>query len=104
MNKVTSFFCRQIYLVLRPLFSPLSYWRRKKGKRESFAFAFPTPYESQTYIPPKPSRFCVIGGGAAIAAIEGIAPEGKLGFLSTGGVAMLEYLLKGTLPAIEVLK
>jgi phosphoglycerate kinase len=46
----------------------------------------------------------VIGGGDTIAAIEGVAPEGKLGFLSTGGGAMLEYLLKGTLPAIEVLK
>ena len=47
----------------------------------------------------------VIGGGDTIAAIEkaGIAQE-HLGFLSTGGGAMLEYLLKGTLPGIEVLK
>lgn len=47
----------------------------------------------------------VIGGGDTIAVIEksGI-PESKLGFLSTGGGAMLEYLLKGTLPAIEALK
>ncbi len=47
----------------------------------------------------------VIGGGDTIAAIEktGVAQE-KLGFLSTGGGAMLEYLLKGTLPGIEVLK
>ena len=46
----------------------------------------------------------VIGGGDTIAAIEktGVAQE-KLGFLSTGGGAMLEYLLKGTLPGIEVL-
>jgi len=46
----------------------------------------------------------VIGGGDTIAAIEDVIPGGKLGFLSTGGGAMLEYLLKGTLPAIEVLK
>lgn len=47
----------------------------------------------------------VIGGGDTIAAIEqsGI-PQEKMGFLSTGGGAMLEYLLKGTLPAIEALK
>jgi phosphoglycerate kinase len=47
----------------------------------------------------------VIGGGDTIAVIEksGI-PESKLGFLSTGGGAMLEYLLKGTLPGIEALK
>lgn len=47
----------------------------------------------------------VIGGGDTIGAIEmaGVSQE-KLGFLSTGGGAMLEYLLKGTLPGIEVLK
>lgn len=47
----------------------------------------------------------VIGGGDTIAAIEktGVAQE-NLGFLSTGGGAMLEYLLKGTLPGIEVLR
>ena len=46
----------------------------------------------------------VIGGGDTIAAIEqsGVSQE-NLGFLSTGGGAMLEYLLKGTLPAIEAL-
>lgn len=46
----------------------------------------------------------VIGGGDTIAAIEktGVAQE-NLGFLSTGGGAMLEYLLKGTLPGVEVL-
>ncbi len=47
----------------------------------------------------------VIGGGDTIAAVEqsGI-PHESLGFLSTGGGAMLEYLLKGTLPAIEALQ
>ncbi len=46
----------------------------------------------------------VIGGGDTIAAIQdaGIGMD-KLGFLSTGGGAMLEYMLKGTLPAIEAL-
>lgn len=47
----------------------------------------------------------VIGGGDTIAAIQesGVSEE-KLGFLSTGGGAMMEYLLKGTLPAIEALQ
>lgn len=46
----------------------------------------------------------VIGGGDTIAAIQdaGIGMD-KLGFLSTGGGAMLEYMLKGTLPAVEAL-
>jgi phosphoglycerate kinase len=52
----------------------------------------------------KSSANKVIGGGDTIAAIQesGISDE-KLGFLSTGGGAMLEYLLKGTLPGIAVL-
>lgn len=47
----------------------------------------------------------VIGGGDTIAAIEesGVPLE-HLGFLSTGGGAMLEYLLKGTLPGIAALE
>ncbi|MDO8561211.1 MAG: phosphoglycerate kinase [bacterium] len=46
----------------------------------------------------------VIGGGDTIAAIEasGVSQD-NLGFLSTGGGAMLEYLLKGTLPGVAVL-
>lgn len=46
----------------------------------------------------------VIGGGDTVAAIQesGIGME-KLDFLSTGGGAMLEYLLDGTLPGIEAL-
>ncbi len=47
----------------------------------------------------------VIGGGDTIAALEGSGiKQENLGFLSTGGGAMLEYLLKGTLPAIEALE
>ena len=47
----------------------------------------------------------LIGGGDTIAAIEAAGvPQEKLGFLSTGGGAMLEYLLKGTLPAITALE
>jgi phosphoglycerate kinase len=46
----------------------------------------------------------VIGGGDTIAALQqsGVNME-ALGFLSTGGGAMLEYLSKGTLPAIDAL-
>ncbi len=46
----------------------------------------------------------VIGGGDTIAVIEesGI-PQENLGFLSTGGGAMLEYILQGTLPGLEPL-
>ena len=47
----------------------------------------------------------VVGGGDTIAAIEHAGVTmGPNTFLSTGGGAMLEYLLKGTLPGIEALK
>lgn len=46
----------------------------------------------------------VIGGGDTIALIEEAKLDvSKLGFLSTGGGAMLEFLLKGSLPAIDAL-
>jgi phosphoglycerate kinase len=46
----------------------------------------------------------VIGGGDTVAAIEATGVKmGENAFLSTGGGAMLEYLLKGTLPAIAAL-
>ena len=47
----------------------------------------------------------IIGGGDTITVLKNSGVDTtKLGFLSTGGGAMLEYLLKGTLPALEVLK
>lgn len=46
----------------------------------------------------------VIGGGDTVALLQKSGlDETKLGFLSTGGGAMLEFLLKGTLPGIEAL-
>lgn len=47
----------------------------------------------------------VIGGGDTIAALEGSGlTEERLGFFSTGGGAMLEFLIKGSLPALEALE
>lgn len=47
----------------------------------------------------------VIGGGDTIAVIEesGMNRD-NLGFLSTGGGAMLEFILSGTLPGLEALR
>jgi phosphoglycerate kinase len=47
----------------------------------------------------------VIGGGDTIAVIEesGMRRE-NLGFLSTGGGAMLEYILEGNLPGLQALE
>jgi phosphoglycerate kinase len=46
----------------------------------------------------------IVGGGDSVATVQKLKLEDKLTFVSTGGGAMLEYLAKGTLPGIEVLK
>ncbi len=45
----------------------------------------------------------IVGGGDTVALISKLKLESKLGFVSTGGGATLEYLAKGTLPGIKAL-
>lgn len=45
----------------------------------------------------------VIGGGETVAAIDAIGVRDDMTYVSTGGGAFLEFIEKGTLPAIEVL-
>lgn len=52
----------------------------------------------------KSSANSVIGGGDTVAYISKLKLEDKLGFVSTGGGATLEFLSKGTLAGIKVLK
>lgn len=46
--------------------------------------------------------YSVVGGGDTVAAIEELGLNDKLGFVSTGGGAMLTYLEKGSTPAIDL--
>jgi len=46
----------------------------------------------------------LIGGGDTVAAIRELGLEDQFTFLSTGGGAMLDYLVDGNLPGVEVLK
>lgn len=46
----------------------------------------------------------IVGGGDTLAALVGLEIEEKISFASTGGGAMLEFLLNETLPGIEVLR
>ena len=46
----------------------------------------------------------VIGGGDTISSIEEMKSEGEFSFVSTGGGAMLDFLVHETLPGIEALK
>ncbi len=45
----------------------------------------------------------LIGGGDTVAAIRELGLADSFSFLSTGGGAMLEYLIDGTLPGVEAL-
>lgn len=47
--------------------------------------------------------FTVAGGGETVEVIDKLGLTAKFGHVSTGGGAMLEYLEKGTLPALAVL-
>jgi phosphoglycerate kinase len=46
----------------------------------------------------------LIGGGDTVAAIRELTLEDKFSFLSTGGGAMLDYLIDGKLPGVVALE
>ncbi len=48
--------------------------------------------------------FTLIGGGHTLAAARKLGYIDKVKHVSTGGGALIEYLVKGTLPVIEVLR
>jgi phosphoglycerate kinase len=75
-------------------------WNGPLGKYEK-GFNGPTK-ELARAIAKSPAK-TLIGGGDTIAAIEHLGLEGKFSFVSTGGGAMLQFLLDGTLIGIEAL-
>jgi len=48
--------------------------------------------------------YSIVGGGDTVAAIESLGLQDEFSFISTAGGAMLTFLEKGTLPAIEALQ
>ncbi len=52
----------------------------------------------------KSSAKTIVGGGDTALLVSNLKIEKKLTFVSTAGGAMLEFLLKGTLPGIEAIK
>ena len=45
----------------------------------------------------------IVGGGETVAAVDAIGVRGKISYVSTGGGAFLEFIERGTLPALEML-
>jgi phosphoglycerate kinase len=50
------------------------------------------------------SGFSIAGGGDTLAAIAKYNIADKVGYISTGGGAFLEFLEGKTLPAVEILE
>jgi phosphoglycerate kinase len=48
--------------------------------------------------------FSVVGGGESLTALEQAGAMDKVGFVSTGGGAMLEFLADEPMPGVEVLR
>lgn len=76
-------------------------WNGPLGKYEE---GFGGATEEVLKIIAKSEASSVIGGGDTTALISKLKIEDKLGFVSTGGGATLDFLSKGTLPGIRVLK
>ena len=76
-------------------------WNGPLGKYEN---GFGGATEQVLKIIAKSKARSVIGGGDTVAIISKLKLESKLGFVSTGGGATLDFLAKGTLPGIKVLK
>jgi len=76
-------------------------WNGPLGKYES---GFGGSTEEVLKIISKSKALNVIGGGDTVALVSKLKIEEKLNFVSTGGGATLDFLSKGTLPGIRVLK
>lgn len=48
--------------------------------------------------------YTVVGGGDTVSAVNKVGCAKKINFISTGGGATLEFLEKGSLPALEVIQ
>jgi phosphoglycerate kinase len=93
----------QTVLVIKDLINKAEFilWNGPLGKYED---GYGGATEEVLKIIAKGKARSVIGGGDTTALISKLKIEDKLGFVSTGGGATLDFLSKGTLPGIRVLK
>ena len=76
-------------------------WNGPMGKFEDIPYNHGTEAILQAIL--ESNAFTVVGGGESLAVIETLKCADKIGFVSTGGGAMLEYLSGKLLPGVEVL-
>ncbi len=77
-------------------------WNGPMGKFEEKPYDFGTNVVLQAIL--ESSANVVIGGGESLAVLEEAGVFHRIGFVSSGGGAMLEYLSGKTLPGLEVLR
>lgn len=77
-------------------------WNGPMGKFEEKPFDFGTNMILQAIL--ESEAFVVIGGGESLAVVEAAGVFNKIGFVSSGGGAMLEYLSGETLPGLKALE
>jgi phosphoglycerate kinase len=73
------------------------------GPLGNFEAGFSTATKELANLIAEVEAYSIVGGGDTIAAIESLVIFSRLGFVSTGGGAMLDFLATGTLPGIEAL-
>jgi len=77
-------------------------WNGPVGVFEFDAFAQGTETVARAIAGSK--AFSIAGGGDTLAAIAKFGIADKMGYISTGGGAFLEFLEGKTLPAVEILQ
>ncbi|HVV14819.1 MAG TPA: phosphoglycerate kinase [Candidatus Paceibacterota bacterium] len=82
--------------------APFVVWNGTMGMYEQSAFIGGTDAIAKAIIGSR--AVAIIGGGDTAAAVAKFAFDPARIFISTGGGAMLEFLIQGTLPGIEALK
>ena len=79
-------------------------WNGPMGYIENEAFREGTYRIARELANVSKDIFTVVGGGDTYLILEDLDIMDKIGFVSTGGGAMLDFLAKGTLPGIEALR
>jgi len=78
-------------------------WNGPVGKFEEPEFKKGSEIIAQAVAGNK-KAFRLIGGGDTVELLEELDLQNEVGFVSTGGGAMLDYIANGTLPGLETLK